>query len=336
MREDVKVVINHFKKLYKNLKSTKNSSIADQVKDRRWIVENYGSIDGKNPIIDSTILIEKISVNNINCEWIVDTNADKNKRLLYIHGGAFIAGSLDSHRAMCCELSKRAKVAVLSVDYRLAPENPFPAGLDDCYEAYKWLIDNSGNEKNKAKKLFISGDSAGGNLSLALLLKIKAEGITMPNAVLPTSPVLDLLGNSDSVKSLDGLDPIINKKALIYGLPVAYLFGKDALKMDSSKIHKIITIGKVLATKKQLLKNPLVSPIYGDLSGLPPILINVGEIEVLRDDAIRFVDKARKQGSPANVKVWPHMIYVFIAFLGYLPEAEQCLDEMADFIKKYS
>jgi monoterpene epsilon-lactone hydrolase len=336
LREDIKVVINHFKKLYSNAKTLENSSVEEIVKERRWIVENYGLIDGKEPVIDPEIIIKKVNIRGVNCEWILAPNADKNKRLLFLHGGAFIAGSLDSHRALSCELSKRAGVSVLAVDYKLAPENPFPSGLEDCYDVYDWMLENSIDEKITADKVFISGDSAGGNLSLAILFLIRESNLRMPNAVLPISPVLDLFGKSPSVNNLDGFDPILNKKAFVKGLPLVYLFGKDVLKMNESKFKKISTVFKIITRKSKLIKNPLVSPIYGDLKNFPPILINVGDVEILRDDSIRFVDKARKEGVKASVKVWPNMIHVFVAFLGYLPEAEDCINDMANFIKLHS
>ena len=336
MREDVQVIYKHFETLYGNVNKLKNISISEQIKQRRNIVENYGSINGITPVIDSDILIQKIKVRGINCEWIVAPNADINKRLLYLHGGAFFAGSLDSHRAISCELSKRAGVAVLAVDYRLAPDHPFPAGLEDSFDTYQWLLENTPDQKSKAQKIFVAGDSAGGNLAVALLIKLKYSTERMPDAVLPISPVLDFSGKSESITRLDGKDPIINKKAFLKGLPLVYLFGKDVLKIEKSKLNKWSLLLKVLLSKNKLVKNPLVSPIYADLEGLPPIFINVGENELLLDDSIRFAEKARSQGVEVKLKVWSDMIHVFVAFLGYVPEAEECLNEMTEFIKKYS
>lgn len=333
MRDDVKLIFDHFNTLYGGVNSSGKFNVKQQITDRRKIVENYGSVNGVNPIIDEYITIKKVKVRGIPCEWIIAPDADPNKRLLYIHGGAFFAGSLDSHRAMSCEISKRAGVAVLAVDYRLAPENPFPAGLDDCFEAYEWLLENSINGRSKATSIFIAGDSAGGNLAISLLLKLKYTTLRMPNAVLPISPVLDFTFKSKSIHQLADKDPVINKKGLLKGLPLVYLFGKDILKLDKGNINKAAVLTKVILNKNKYVKNPLVSPIYGDLTGLPPILINVGASEILRDDSIRFVEKARQQGVKASVKVWDDMMHVFIAFKGHVPEAELCLDEMADFIK---
>jgi len=332
LREDIQLIFNHFKELY-NIES--NLTVNQQIQKRRGIVEKYGSVGGVDPLIDSSVSIKKIKAHGIPCEWIVAPNADENNRLVYIHGGAFFAGSLDSHRAISCEISKRAGVGVLAVDYRLAPDHPFPSGLDDCYDAYQWLLNNIPDKKIKAKNIFIAGDSAGGNLSISLALKLKNTELKSPNAVIAFSPVLDFLCKSPSISKLDGIDPILNKKGLVQGLPLVYLFGKDVAKIEKKAINKFILLSKVILNKKKLSLNPLVSPIYGDLEGLPPILINVGEIELLVDDSIRFYEKAKKQGVDIHLKVWKDMMHVFVAFLGHIPEADQCLNEMSDFIKKY-
>ena len=333
-RPDVLRVVKHLRGLYKSAPKTKE--IPKLLAHRRYVVENYGNIDGNIPIIEPTIKVEKIKVRTIDCEWLCHENADPQKRLMYLHGGAFIAGSLDSHRPLAAELSKRAGVAVLLVDYRRAPEYPYPAGLDDCIDAYNWMVENNLEGKEKATHTFIAGDSAGGNLTLACLLKIKDSELKMPNAALAISPPTDLAGKSVSVTTLNGFDPILEKKAYKVLLPLVYLFGKEALKIQDSWQNKVNLVSKIVLKKKRLVKNPYVSPIYGNLEGLPPIFINVGDVEILRDDSIRFVDKARKAGTNASIKVWPDMIHVFVAFMGYLPEAEQCIDEMSDFIKKYS
>lgn len=337
LRKDVETIFNHFESLYGTIKVTKKINVKEQIKQRRNIVENYGSVNGVNPEIDSLITIKKVNVHGVPCEWIVAPGADTSKRLLYIHGGAFFAGSLDSHRAISCEFSKRAGVAVLAVDYRLAPENPFPLGLDDCYDAYQWMLENTPDGKSKASNVFIVGDSAGGNLSISLLLKLKYSTLRMPDAVLPISPVLDFSGKSKSIYKLDGQDPVINKKALLQGLPLVYLFGKEISKLEKSRINKYLMLMKVLMYKKKLSKNPLVSPLYAkDLTGLPPIFINVGEFELLVDDSVRFTEKAKKQGVDIKLKVWKDMMHVFVAFLGHVPEAEECLNEMAEFIKQHT
>lgn len=332
MREDVNLVIEHFKKLYN---VDQNLSISEQINKRRNIVENYGSIDGNKPEIDKNISIKKVKAHGVNCEWIVAPDADEDQRLLYIHGGAFFAGSLESHRAVCCEISKRSKIGVLNVDYRLAPEHPFPLGLDDCYDAYQWLLNNIPDKKSKAKSIFVEGDSAGGNLSIALAIKLKYSHIKMPNAILAISPVLDFTGKSESIKRLDGKDPVINKKALLQGLPLVYIFGNDLINIEKSPINKARLLSKAILTKKRLSKNQLISPIYADLRGLPPIMINVGENELLLDDSVRFAEKAKKSGVDITLKVWKDMMHVFTAFLGYLPEAEECFNDMSEFIYKH-
>ncbi|MFN8673651.1 MAG: alpha/beta hydrolase [Candidatus Sericytochromatia bacterium] len=329
MREDLTLIKKHFKELYKNVQNPKNTPIEDLVKERRGIVERYGFVNGIEPPISEEAKITKLTIGNISAEWLMAPDSDPNKRLLYLHGGAFIAGSINSHRLLAYELAKRAKIAVLIIDYRLAPENPFPAGLDDCFEAYNWLLENSLEKKEPAHKIYVAGDSAGGNLSIALALKLKKEKKQLPNAISSVSPVLDLFGRGESVKKLDGIDPVLNRKGLVFGLPMVYLFGKDVLNMKDNKL-KVMT--KILVSKNKKIRNPLVSPLYADLSGLPPIFINTGENEILRDDSTRFYKKAKEKGVNIKLKIWPEMMHVFIAFLGYLPEADKCLDEIADFL----
>jgi monoterpene epsilon-lactone hydrolase len=333
MREDMDIIFNHFKSLNRKISQAKN--LMEIIEAARYKVENYASVNDKAPGVSREFSVKKVEINNIPCEWIYNEKADKDIRLLYIHGGGFIAGSLDSHRGLSAMFSELAGVSVLAVDYRLAPEHPFPAGLDDCYEAYNWLLENGPDGSQPAKSLFIAGDSAGGNLAIALALKLKKHKLSMPNALLAISPVLDLSAKSPSIFTMDGIDPVINKKAL-KGLPLIYLFGREIMAMKQSKSKIPSVLFKILMNLRRLIRHPYVSPLYADLSGLPPVLINVGAVELLRDEAVMFVEKAKKQGVDATVKVWPDMIHVFIAFWGHIPEAEECCREMASFIRQHA
>lgn len=335
-REDLKMIFTHLRNLKKNA-PIDLSNISNSVKQRRYVIENYSNLEpNKVQEIPEGVNVKKIKVHGIECEWVTTSSSDPNKRLLYIHGGSFIGGNLDTHRLLFCYIAQNTDVSVLAINYRKAPENPFPAGLEDCQIVYEWMIDNSPNEKSKAEKIFLMGDSAGGNLSASLLLKIKNTHLPFPNSVYLISPALDLAGKSPSVNSNEIFEPIIDKKGLKLGLPLVYVKGKEVLnvgKINAIGVGKLLVL---LAKSRTKLKDPFVSPIYGDLKGLPPIYIHAGEIEMLRDDAIRFAEKAKKAGVPVSVKIWPDMIHVFIAFAGYLPEADMCLKEVADSINEYS
>ncbi|MCY3411022.1 MAG: alpha/beta hydrolase [Candidatus Heimdallarchaeota archaeon] len=220
-------------------------------------------------------------------------------------GGGWFMGSYISHRGMCSRLAKQARMKLLSINYRLAPEYPFPAGLDDCVKAYHWL-QSQGYSSNQ---ITVAGDSAGGNLTLALLLKFKAEGSDLPYSAVCFSPATDLTGSGTTYSTRRDKDPFFGN------LTDSQVF--DDYIGDNDR------------------KNPLISPLFGSLDGLPPILIHVGEYEVLLDDSVRFVEKARQAGVNASLKVWPGQIHVFQAFSPLVPEARQSIREIAEFLNSH-
>ncbi|MBI3823193.1 MAG: alpha/beta hydrolase [Planctomycetes bacterium] len=258
----------------------------------------------REPTIKDVKLI-KVKVGDIPCEWVVAPGADPDLRLLYLHGGGFVAGSGGYYLAQAAHISAAAKCAVLLPDYRLAPENRFPAGLDDCVDAHQWMVANGPAGPKAARATFVAGDSAGGNLTLATLLALRDRKLTTPAGGIPISPCTDFTLVSDSLKTVP--DPIISAKTM----PVFRDHYLD--KTDP--------------------RNPLASPVFGDYRGLPPLLIQVGEHEMLRDDSIRVAKKARADGIAVKLEVWPGMFHVFQSHEPLLPEARAAIDHMGEFMK---
>ncbi|MFN0019618.1 MAG: alpha/beta hydrolase [Pirellulaceae bacterium] len=256
------------------------------------------------PTIKDVKLIQ-VKVGEIPCEWVLAPGADPDLRLLYLHGGGFVSGSGGRYLPLAAHISAAAKCAVLLPDYRLAPEHPFPAGLDDCVQAHEWLVANGPAGPARAKATFVAGDSAGGNLTLATLLALRDRKLQLPAGGIPLSPCTDFTLASESLKTVT--DPIISAKTM----PIFrdHYLGK-------SDPH-----------------NPLASPVFGDYRSLPPLLIQVGEHEMLRDDGVRVAKKARTDGISVKLEVWPGMFHVFQSHEPLLPEARESVDHIAEFMR---
>jgi acetyl esterase/lipase len=258
----------------------------------------------REPTIKDVKLI-KVKVGKLSCEWVLAPGADPDLRLLYLHGGGFVSGSGGYYLAQAAHLSAAAKCAVLLPDYRLAPEHPFPAGLDDCVDAHHWMVANGPAGPRPALATFVAGDSAGGNLTLATLLALRDRKMKMPVGGIPISPCTDFALASDSLKSVH--DPIISAKTM--------------------PVFRDHYLGKIDP------RNPLASPVFGDYRGLPPLLIQVGEHEMLRDDSIRVAKKARADGISVKLEVWPGMFHVFHSHEPLLPEAREAINHVAEFMR---
>jgi len=237
------------------------------------------------------------------CEWVVAPGADPDLRLLYLHGGGYVSGSGANYLPLAAHISAAAQCAVLLPDYRLAPEHRFPAGLEDCVRAHEWMIASGPHGPAPATATFIAGDSAGGGLTLATLLALRDRRRPLPVAAMPLSASTDLTLASESMRSEE--DPICSARSM----PVfADLYLGD---MDP--------------------RNPLASPVFGDYTGIPPLLIQVGEHEMLRDDSIRVAAKARADGVEVQLEVWPGMVHVFQ--VRELPESREAIEHMAAFMR---
>ena len=249
-------------------------------------------------------------------EWVLAPGVDRSKRVLYIHGGAFIAGSPNSHRTLTSGFSKVANAAVLAIDYRLMPENQRRDGIEDCKTAYQWLLANGPDGAAAASRVFMGGDSAGGNLSLVMAAWIRDEKLRAPDAVVALSPLADSTYSGPSIRNNLRTDIMLGP-----------LFG-FLLKIPRSILGWIFVLQNRIKPS-----NPVVSPVFGDLSGLPPILVQVSESEMLLDDARRYVNKARAAGSPARLQSWPGLLHVWQIFNYEVPEARDAMNRIGEFIK---
>lgn len=250
-------------------------------------------------------------------KWVIAPGAKPERRILYIHGGSWIAGSPKSHRAITDRLSRLAHACVFAVDYRLMPENRYLDGIIDCQRAYRWILDNGPEGKAPADFLVVAGDSAGGSHALGLIAWIRDQGLQPPNAAIALSPSTELmltsLGSRANLKTDAMLGPTVKKLSRV---PLPLLWWGTVLGM------------RVLPT------SPMASPLRGKLHGLPPTLIHVSESEMLLENAQRYAEKARAAGSPVEVKTWPDMVHVWHLFTPLLPEAEEAFEHIREFLSR--
>jgi epsilon-lactone hydrolase len=262
------------------------------------------------------VRIAAVDAGGVPAEWVLAPGADPRRRTLYIHGGAFMMGSPRSHRTLTSRFSKLTGGAVLAIDYRLMPENPRRAGIDDCRGAYLWMLANGPDVAAPAQAVFVAGDSAGGNLTLSLLNWVRDAGHRAPDAAVALSPLTDATLASPSMRHHIPSDPMLGP-----------LFGKLA------RVPQWLMLWFGLLQTRINPSDPLISPLRADLSRLPPVLVQASEVEMLYDDARRYVNKARAAGSPVRLQSWNHMVHVWQIFNPELPEAEQALAEIGKFLE---
>jgi len=250
---------------------------------------------------DGTIR-EKIIANGVPCEWIIPKENISKNVLLYIHGGGFVVDLTPQHIYMTANLAKKMKTKVLLVDYRLAPQYPFPYALEDCINVYNWLLTQNISPNN----IVIAGDSAGGNLTITTLLKLRELNIPLPAAASALSPAVSFAPNHYDKEIYN--DPLLHPKAIKF-FNESYLNNQDP-------------------------KNPLISPLFADLRGLPPILMHIGEDEMLRENAVLLFSSAKEAGANVTYKVFPGMWHIWQIY-PELPQSEQSLTEIADFLMLY-
>lgn len=259
--------------------------------------------------------MQPVDAGGVAAEWVVAPGASTNSRLLYIHGGAFTIGSPRSHRMITSAVSKVCGVSVLSIDYRLMPENRRKAAIADSQAALRFMLANGPSGNSPADKVYIAGDSAGGNLTLMLSAWARDEQIEPITGIIAFSPSTDSTATNPSMRANIRTDPMLGP-----GLgPVARL---------PAPIRSLL----VLVAGQLSPRNPMVSPLFGDLSNLPPTLVQVSDCEMLHDDAIRYVNKATAQGSPVTLQVWPEMVHVWQMFQHVSPEARLSIEEVGKFI----
>ncbi|MBS4211209.1 alpha/beta hydrolase [Neobacillus rhizophilus] len=248
------------------------------------------------------INVEKKTIEGIPAEWVTAPNAEEDRVFLYLHGGAYIMGSCNTHRYLASKLSRSTRARVLVPEYRLAPENPYPAAVEDALKVYRWLVDSGVSPE----KIIIGGDSAGGGLTMSTLLALREAGDKLPALTVLLSPWTDLEGTGESMETRRGIDPWLNP--------------------DQSRLVPALYIRDLDP------RDPHVSPIYADLTGLPPMLVHAGNDEILLDDSIRLVDRALAAGVDVSLKIWDDMWHVFQTF--NIPEGQQDIDEIGEFVVK--
>lgn len=246
---------------------------------------------------------DKFRIDSIPAEWISPSEAEQDKVIIHLHGGGYVTGGIDSHQAMCILMAQTLKIKVLLPEYRLAPEHPFPAALEDTLKVYRWLLAQGYQPGN----IIISGDSAGGGLSLATVLSLRDSGEPLPTAVVCMSPWADLTMKSKS--------HITNAKA------------ESILRLDVLNEWASSYIG----TGKS--DHSLISPVYADFHGFPPLLIQVGSDEVLLDDSLTLAKKAKADGVDVTLKVWDELWHVWQALGDLIPESKKAFEEMGQFVR---
>ncbi len=267
-------------------------------------------VDGIAPTLSPDTTVTSVSVEDVPCEWVMAAGADADRRLLFIHGGGWIAGTLNAYRHQFEAMSRATGMAVLAVDYRLAPEHPYPAGLDDCVTAWMWMLNHGPNGEGAGKTAHLVGDSAGGNLTFALLLRLRDEGKPLPVAAAAFAPATDFTCASPSMTERQHLDPFIQADN------IDWIFSQY-VQDGTPKTH------------------PYVSPVFGDLSGLPPLLVHSGEREVLHDDGLRIVEAAKQAGVDATFKTLPGLIHTTEYWCHVVPEGLESLNEVGAFLKSH-
>jgi acetyl esterase/lipase len=266
--------------------------------ERRVRLDTIASADS----VAEDIRFEPVAIGGCEAEWSLAPGSDASRVLLFFHGGGYCSGSIRSHRGMVSEAGRAAKVRTLALGYRLAPESPFPAALDDALAAIAFL----GGQGIAADRIALGGDSAGGGLSLAAMIRLREAGRPLPGCAWLVSPWVDLEMTGASIDSKATIDPLIHREYL-QELAANYLHGQNP-------------------------RNPLVSPLHADLAGLPPILIQVGSAETLLDDAVRIAGRLGAADVATRLEIWPHMIHAWHLWSARLTAGRKALASAGAFI----
>lgn len=250
------------------------------------------------------VKIERAEVHGLEAEWLLPKGTPEEKLLLYLHGGAYVMGGCATHRQFVSYLARASGVRALLPEYRLAPEHSFPAAVDDAVGLYRALLADG----YAAADIVIAGDSAGGGLTMAMLLSLRDAGDPLPAAACLLSPWLDLLGTGETMHTNAHRDPWFKPEDMRF--VASYYCEEDELR------------------------NPLVSPVYGDMSGLPPICIQVGADEILLSDSTRAAEKIKAGGGEVVMEIWPGMWHVFQMFVCQMPESRAAIAKLGAYIRK--
>ena len=261
-----------------------------------------GGIEAAARRINRGFTISPVNAADVPCAWIEPVAPGAPPTIFYLHGGGYTSGTLLNYRDMLGRFAREYGLRTLYVDYRLAPRHLFPAAVHDALAAYRWLLQSGAEPEH----IVFAGDSAGGGLALATLLAARDAGLPLPAGAALLSPWTDLEGTGETLVSRKRVDPMLNSPGVG---PTGKLYLGDADPRD-----------------------PLASPLYGDLRGLPPLFIQVGDAEILLDDSRRLAERAGAVGVDVTLQIWPDMFHVFPIFPSLMPEARRAGDEMAAFI----
>jgi acetyl esterase/lipase len=261
--------------------------------------EHYDSL---GPPISPDIGVEQVSIDGVGAQVLTPPDCDADRAILYLHGGGFVFGSLKSHAGMVAEVARAARCRVLQLDYRRAPEHPFPAAVEDATAAYQWLL----RRGFAPGRITIAGDSAGGGLVLSMLVASRAQGLPLAGAAVCLSPWVDMEATGESYRTREHLDPLVQRK-VVDEVTRLYLNGQDP-------------------------RTPTASPIQADLTGFPPLLIQVGEREILFSDSEALAKKARALGVDVTFEEWPGMVHVWHLHFPRLSCGREAIERIGLFV----
>ena len=256
---------------------------------------------GRRAKMPAGVDVRSASIGPMHAEWLRPDDREAESAILYLHGGSYTMGSCSTHRALAARIAAAAQTRTLIINYRLAPEDPFPAALTDTKNAYGWLL----HQGIDARKIAVAGDSAGGGLALALAVGLRDQGLALPRAVVCISPWVDLTLSGETMTTCAEADPLLSWK--------------------SSVLHARRYVGQHDPTE------PLISPLFADLGGLPPLHIQVGQHDVLRSDSERLAARAREVGVKVKLEVWPGMWH---AWADSVPEARRAIKRIGEFVRE--
>ncbi len=265
--------------------------------------QGMDSLASSIPIIPESIEVTPDHAGSIPLEWISHKDTHHDSVVFYLHGGGYIAGQLELSRFFVSQFVMKTKIPFLLIDYKLAPENPFPAALNDALSVYEWITEK---KRILPKRILFFGESAGGGLVLSTLVKLRDERKDLPAAAVCLSPWTDLAGTGDTMITKAEIDPILSMEEMAF-LVKQYIGEHDPM-------------------------NPLISPLYADLHGLPPLFIQVGTSEMILDDSVRLSEKAENEGVDVTLDIWKDMPHVFTIFFQFAPESRKGIDKICKYI----
>ena len=253
--------------------------------------------------LPADLTVQPVSANGVKAEWTSTPDADPSSAILYLHGGGYVICSLETHRHLVAEIGRASGTRTLAIDYRLAPEHPFPAPVEDTVAAYRYLLDSG----IKPNRIAVAGDSAGGGLVVGGLLAIREAGLPLPACGWCISPWVDMEALGESFIDRAATDPTVQKETILM-MAEWYLGGADP-------------------------RHPHAAPIYGDLRGLPPLLIQVGAVETLLDDSMTLARKAAVADVPVDLQIWPEMIHIWHIFFPMLSAGRRAIASGGSFVR---